>query len=604
MEPTLYNNLKTILSHYRFRFLKAFLLVLLSNCLLILNPLVFRHAVTTMDEHSAKPSGMLSDTLHFLFGSHSSNLFTWIFLLLFISITSAIFKYFMRVTFISVSRDAEKDVRSKLFNRIQQQTMVFYDKHGIGELLSRLTNDISAYRDVLGPGIMYPLFFLTLIIPGLFALFSISPALTMISLIPLLAIPILNMSMRRRVYALSHLVQGGLADLSNISQEHYSGERIIKGYAGEPQMAHRFRELCYRLINQNIKVNCYQGLLFPFFTMLTKIITIVLVVFSGIIILQAWETLTVADFISFMWIQSYIFFPVLMMAWVLPLYERGRAAYDRLYEIYQEPIEIREGKFPKVTIPVLADIEFRNLVFKYPLAKEAALKNFSLRIKGGSFVGITGPVGAGKTTLFRLLNREYEIPENMIFIDGRDIHDYPLTAFSQEIVTVEQIPFLFSRSIAENVGFGKENASREEIEIVSKFADLHDNVIDFPQQYETIIGERGVTLSGGQKQRLAMARAFLVNRSILLLDDVFSAIDTATEKRIFAAIQANFKGKTVLLITHRVSLLNETDRVVYMDEGHIIEDGSPKELMELNGHYAALVDLQKLQANGSGKNER
>lgn len=596
MENNLFSNLKAILSRYRYRFLKAFLMVLLSNCLLILNPLVFRQAVMQMDFHAEKPIGILANALHTLFGPYSQYLVTWVLLLLCISITSAVFKYFMRVTFISVSRDAEKDVRSQLFVKIQEQSMAFYDRHGIGELLSRLTNDISAYRDVLGPGIMYPIFFLTLVIPGLFALFSISPSLTAISLIPLIAIPLLNMAMRRKVYDISHLVQSGLADLSNMSQEHYSGERIIKGYTAEPQMTHSFSELCYSLITLNIKLNCYQGLLFPFFTMLTKIITIILVVFSGVLILLAWSTLSVADFVSFMWIQSYIFFPVLMMAWVLPLYERGRAAYDRLFEIYKEPVEIKEGKFPNAIIPSLADIEFRHLTFKYPISPEPVLRDFSLKVKGGTFVGITGPVGAGKTTLFRLLNREYEIPEDKIYIGSRDIHDYPLTAFNKEMVTVEQIPFLFSRTIAENVSFGKEDASMEEIEIVSKFADLHENILDFPQQYETIIGERGVTLSGGQKQRLAMARAFLVDRSILLLDDVFSAIDPATEKRIFAAMQANFKNKTVLMITHRVSVLNETDRIIYMSDGKIIEDGTPKELLQLEGHYAALAELQRLHA--------
>lgn len=594
MEKNLFSNLKAILYRYRLRFLKAFLMVSVSNCLLILNPLVFRQAVMHMDKHAEKQSGLLSSALQNILGSYSQFLIPWMFLLLYISLTSAVFKYFMRVTFISVSRDAEKDLRSKLFAKIQEQSMAFYDRHGIGELLSRLTNDISAYRDVLGPGIMYPLFFLTLVIPGMLALFSISPPLTAISLIPLIAIPLLNMAMRRKVYDLSHLAQAGLADLSNMSQEHYSGERIIKGYAAEPQMIHSFSDLCYSLITLNIKLNCYQGLLFPFFTMLTKIITIILVLFSGVIILFAWGTLSVADFVSFMWIQSYIFFPVLMMAWVLPLYERGRAAYDRLLEIYKEPVEVREGKFPEATIPSQADIEFRHLTFNYPSSSKPALKDFSLKVKSGTFVGVTGPVGAGKTTLFRLLNREYEVQEDKIFIGGRDIHDYPLAAFNKEIVTVEQIPFLFSRTIAENVGFGKEDASMEEIEIVSKFADLHENILEFPQQYETIIGERGITLSGGQKQRLAMARAFLVNRSILLLDDVFSAIDAATEKRIFTSMQANFSDKTVLLITHRVSVLNETDRIIYISDGKIIEDGTPQELLQLQGHYAALAALQSL----------
>ena len=335
--------------------------------------------------------------------------------------------------------------------------------------------------------------------------------------------------------------------------------------------------------------------MFPFFTLLTKIITIILVMMTGLIIFKAWATLNAADFVSFMWIQSYIFFPVLMLAWVLPMYARGRAAYDRLLEIYDEPVEVKNGITKKVSIPQQADIEFRNLTFKYPTGQKQVLKDFSLFIKSGSFVGITGAIGAGKTTIFRLLNREYEVAPGKIFIGGHDIHDYPLDAFGKEIVTVEQLPFLFSRTIADNVRFGREEAGIGEVEEVAKYADLHDTILGFPETYETLVGERGVTLSGGQRQRVAIARAFLVDRSILLLDDVFSAVDTKTEARIFEAMKSNFKNKTVLLITHRLSILEAMDRVIYMEEGTITEDGTPDELKERNGKYAALMALQRLQ---------
>jgi ATP-binding cassette subfamily B protein len=473
--------------------------------------------------------------------------------------------------------------------------MAFYDRHGIGELLSTLTNDIAAYREVLGPGILYPLFFLTITGPGLLALASISPILAVISLVPLLLIPALNALMRHKVYKASYAAQKGLADLSNMAQEHYSGIRIVKGYVAERSLGKRFDVLSRSLIDLNFKLGCYQGLLFPFFTLLTKLVTVTLVLFSGLIILKAWATLSIADFISFMWIQSYIFFPVLMLAWVLPLYERGRSAYNRLLEVYNEPVEVQDVARDPLEIPANAGISFSHLSFKYPLSDRLVLQDFSLSIKGGSFVGITGPVGAGKTTLFRLLNREYEVGQGKIMVDGRDIHDYPLDAFRNQIVTVEQIPFLFSRSIADNVRFGREEASLQEIEIVSQYADLHDTVLGFPEQYDTMIGERGLTLSGGQRQRVAMARAFLLNRSILLLDDIFSAVDTQTQRRIFASMQANFAGKTVLLITHRISILEAMDRVLYMSGGKIIEDGSPQQLLEKNGYYAALAALQGVE---------
>jgi ATP-binding cassette subfamily B protein len=285
-----------------------------------------------------------------------------------------------------------------------------------------------------------------------------------------------------------------------------------------------------------------------------------------------------------------------MLAWVLPLYERGRAAYDRLYEIYSEPIEVSGEKDSNLSIPESADIEFRNLSFTYPLASEPALKNFSLSIKGKSFIGITGPVGSGKTTLFRLLAREYEIPYGKIFINGQDIRNYPLEAFNQQIAIVEQSPFLFSRPIVDNLRFGREDASMAEIESVARHADIHETILEFPEQYDTLVGERGLTLSGGQKQRVAIARAFLVDRFILLLDDVFSAIDAKTEQRIFESLKAaNSRGKTIILITHRIALLNAADRVIYMDHGQVIEDGPPSQLLSKQGHYAALAALQKYE---------
>lgn len=591
MQPSLWENIKTLFFQYRWRFAKALAMLITANVLMILTPVIFRQAVLTLTSNTTS-SNLLANTLQTLLGPHLQDLWAWTLLLIIIALTAAFFKYRMRIAFMSVSRDAEAEVRSKLFSRIQQQSMAFYDRHGIGELMSRLTNDISAYRDVLGPGIMYPLFFITLVIPGLIALFFISIPLALVSLLPLIAIPIVNLATRQKIYHLSHIAQKGLADLSNMAQEHYSGIRIVKGYAAEKSLTLRFKKLCHSLVNANIKLNNFQGLLYPFFTLITKSITVLLVIATGFIVLKAWSNLRPADFVSFMWIQSYIYFPVLMLAWVLPIYERGRAAYERLVEVYVEPIEVKDTGQKDLSIPPNASIEFKDLTFFYPNAKKPALNHFSAVIKGGSFVGITGPIGAGKTTLFRLLNREYEVPRGTILIDGKDIHDYPLTSFWEQIVTVEQIPFIFSRTVAENVRFGKREALQTEVETVAQYADLHDTVLSFPEQYETPIGERGVTLSGGQKQRLAMARAFLVDRPFLLLDDVFSAVDTETELRVLLAMQQLFKNKTVLLITHRASILDSLDRIIYMQDGVILEDGSPSKLRSKKGHYAALVELQ------------
>lgn len=597
MEKSLFESLKKVLVQYRGRFFLGFLMLLISNALLILNPLIFRQAVMAVDPNSPIEEGPLHDFFWWFLGGQVDNVWAWAFTLLVIAAVSAYFKYLMRVTFITVSRDVEVEVRSKLFSRIQHQSMAFFDNHGIGELLSRLTNDISAYRDVLGPGIMYPLFFLTLVGPGMVALFVISTKLASIAIIPLIIIPIVNLAIRGQLYGLSKRVQKGLGDMSNVVQENFSAIRTIKCYVIESVAYTRFATLCQELLAMNLRLSTLQGALFPFFTFLTKMITVILVMFSGFVVLKGWGELSAADFVSFMWIQSYIFFPVLMLGWLIPVFERGRAAYDRLLEIYEEPIEVIDRADSNLKIPTGAGLSFQNLTFRYPMQEAPTLLDFNLEIEGGAFLGITGPVGSGKSTLFKLLNREYEIPEGMISIGGKDIHEYPLSSFHMEVVTVEQVPFLFSKSIEENLKFGKREATIEEIAQVARFAEFHETVTDFPKQYETLVGERGVTLSGGQKQRLAMARAFLVNRSILLLDDIFSAVDSDTEFRIFETMKKNFRGKTVLLITHRVSILEQMDRVIYLSEGKVAEHGTPEELMAMKGQYAALVELQRMDSH-------
>lgn len=565
--------------NYRERFAKAVAMVLISNSLLILNPLVLRKAISTLS------------TVPF---RKEQAILLWAFLLFMIAAASAYFKYLMRIEFIAISRDVEREVRLRLFERIQSQSKVFYDSHGIGELLSRLTNDISSYRDVIGPGIMYPAYFFTLVLPGFIALFTISSYLAVLSLIPLLLIPLVNAVLRRRIYQLSLAVQEFLGKMSSMVQEHYSGIRIIKGYGVETFFFKQFANLCRPMAALSTKLSRLQGVFFPFFTLLTKLVTVSLVLSAGILILQGMNRLSAADFVSFMWIQSYIFFPILMLAWVLPIYERGRAAYARLVEIYEEPIEVKTVPNLGHRIQPKANIIFKNLTFTYPRSTLPVISQLNLTINCESFVGITGPVGSGKTTIFRLLNREYEIPRGMLFIGDRDIHDYDLDAFSQSMATVEQIPFIFSRSIAENVRFGREEASLAEIETVARHVELHEDVQEFPEQYETLVGERGVTLSGGQKQRVAMARAFLVNRSILLLDDIFSSVDAETENRIFRAMRQNFKGKTILLISNRISILDRMDRIIYFEKGKIVEDGIPSELIAKNGYYAALRELNIL----------
>ena len=456
MEKSLLNNLLAITRRYWRRLGVALAMVMISNGLLVFNPLVFRQAILSISPQNGEQGKGLPALLASRLGAYAQHMPVWVIVLIVISLIAAYFQYRMRVEFVAVSRDVEREVRSQLFDRLQVQSRAFYDRHHVGDLMSVLTNDIAAYRDVLGPGIMYPLYFATLVIPALAALASISPPMTLLSLLPILVLPFFVLTTQRKVYQSSKEVQDVLGEMSTFAQEHFSAARVVKSMAQEEVSKAHFEALGMRYFRLNIWLAGLRGLFFPFLTLFTKAITVALVLFAGYSLFYGWTELGSADFVSFMWIQSTIFGPVLMLGWVLPMYQRGSAAYARMVHIYEEPIEVSEGPPNGPEVPPNADISFHNLSFTYPTANRPALQNVSLTIRSGSFIGITGPVASGKTTLLRLLNREYEIPDEMISIGGRDIHEYHREALHRSMAVVEQAPFLFSKSVADNVGMALE----------------------------------------------------------------------------------------------------------------------------------------------------
>lgn len=550
-------------------------MVIVANGLLVALPIAFREAVNRV------------------YSPQEESPLLWSLILTIIALVAASFKYTMRVAFISISRDAEVEIRSKIFSRLQHQTMAFFDQHPIGDLMSSLTNDIGLYREVLGPGIMYPLYFLTMTFPAFLALFAISPWMALLSLLPITTLPFLVLLTQSRAHATAEKVQESLGELSSMAQEYFGGIRVVKGYAIEETARKHFTILSKRYMHLKMRLAILQGFFFPFLGFFTKTLTTLLVVYAGYLVVYGYQHLSRADFVSFMWIQSFVFGPVLMLGWVLPMYQRGAAAYTRLKKLYDEPIEVKdEPSDPNLTVPKDANIELKNLTFHYPQTERNVLDSINVQIPSGSLIGITGPIGSGKSTLFRLLCREYAFPPGMIKLGGREIQDYPLHALREAMVAVEQRPFLFSKTIAENVAFEETGQEFEGVESVARLADLHDTVISFQERYATPVGERGVKLSGGQKQRLALARAFYADRSILLLDDIFSAVDSETEGRIFSTLLKDFAGKTILLITHRVALLEKVDQVLYLENGRLLEQGSHSELIKRDGRYAALYALQ------------
>lgn len=592
--------IKDLLSHvwkYRNRLTLACLLVLASNILLIANPLLIRQAIIALDSSGHNPPDQISSFLSHLTGKFYTSTLAWGLFLFLLTTFSAFFKYRMRIAFIWVSRDIEYKLQNLLFEKIQSQTPSFFDKYRIGDLLSRLTNDLSAYREVLGPGIMYPLYFLTMVFPAMTALFWIAPPLAWISIIPILILPFLVLIVEGKAYRLSLKVQQALGNMSTMAHETFSGIRIIKGYAVESIALNNFSLACKKFLKLNFRIVTLQGLFYPLMFFITKAVTVILIMLTAYLIIDKGYVLTMADFISFMMIQSFIFIPILMLGWTLPIYERGRAAYDRLLEIYTAPHYIKYPANPIQEKP-LGSISFEHLSFQYPGTATPVLNDVTFEIPYNSFFGITGPIGSGKTTLLKLLNRDYEVLSNTIKLAGKDIQQYDPIILQNSIATVEQTPFLFSRTIGENIAFGNPSATQEDIERAAKIADLHGAILNFPDQYNTVVGERGVMLSGGQKQRIAIARALLTDRPIFLFDDIFSAIDSSTEKNIFQSLKNELRNKTVVFLTHRTSVLNKMDFVVYMQDGNIVEYDTPEKLLKNKGPYAALAELQSESREG------
>ncbi len=581
MESTLFKQILFLCKRNKGRLILATCLVLLANLFLIANPLLLRQAISIIDGTKEVPYPVMQRP------------FFWMLLLLGLTLLSGLCRYTMRMLFMLLSWKEEERIRSLLFERIQRQSSAFFDRHPTGDLLSRLTNDMTAFSDVLGPGLLFPIFCITLAVPAFIALFWISLPLGCLALFPMTLVPVILIGFRTQLFSLSQEVQRSLATLSTMTQENFSGITLVKSYGAEERSLNKFWKEGKNLESNATRFSTYQGALYPLISLLFRIITLLLVAFMGVSQWYNWKNLSGTDFISFMWIQSYTLVPFLMIGWIFPFYQKGKAAYERLFILYDEPLEIVDDLPSSLRIPPSAPIRIDNLSFTYPKGDKPTLHNLSCTIEGGSFVGITGPIGAGKTTLFRLLCREYEIPKKKIFLGEHDIHEYPLEAFSEAIVQVEQIPFLFSRTIGENIAFAKESSTQEELDVIAKETELHETIHSFPYGYETPVGERGVTLSGGQKQRISMARAFFVNRSMVFLDDIFSAVDSNTEQKIFASLQKRLRGKTVLLITHRPTILEQMDLVLYMIDGQIVEKGSPKTLKKIEGHYSALVDLHR-----------
>lgn len=514
--------------------------------------------------------------------------------ILLLTFISGAFMMLTRRQIIVASREIEYDLRSDLFRSFQTQSMGFFNKNSSGSLMAHATNDIPAARDFLGPAIMYSANTITMFTFALYFMLSLDVQITIVGLIPLPLIAITTYIIGRKIHKAFKGVQEGFADLTTQAQESISGMKVIRAYVREFHEHTLFSNLSRIYSNRYLRLSRLEALMMPLLMVLVGFSQIAVLGFGGWKVTQGAATL--GDLAQFFIYMNLLIWPVAAIGWITNIIQRASASSGRLLALMSKKPDIEEDADTDESLTNIAGhIEFKNVTMKYQGAESNALEKVSFDLKKGSTLGIVGTVGAGKTSIINLVPRLFDISEGEILIDGKNIKHYPLKTIRSAIGTVPQEPFLFSASIEDNISFSKPGASEEEILQASRQAMLHEEVLTFEHGYDTMLGERGVTLSGGQKQRLAIARAILRNPEILILDDALSAVDTQTEDRVLTELRKIMKNRTTIIISHRISTVQGADKIIVLDHGRIVEQGTHEQLITRGGKYFETYSRQQLE---------
>jgi ATP-binding cassette subfamily B multidrug efflux pump len=565
------------LKRYRWGFVAGVFCIFLSNGAWVLLPQVIRHAVDDLNT-----------------GVTSAKLLHFALQMLEVASVRGVFLFLTRWIVIGISRDIEFDLRNDLFAHLETLSYSYYQRMRTGDIMARVTNDLNAVRMLLGPAIMYSANTFVFTAAALSFMWRISPKLTFYAFLPLPVVSIVIQYFGRRIHERFERIQAMFSDISARAQENFSGARVIRAYVQEEAEIESFESANQEYIGRSLKLVRLMGMLWPTLElMLGLAIVIVLWIGGGEVLAGRME---IGGFAAFNIYMMQLTFPVIALGWVVSIFQRGTASLIRLNEILQEQPEItdeRETKDAGHDRQVEGEIEFRGVNFAYN--GKPVLHDLNLRIPAGSSMAIVGPTGSGKTTLVSLIPRIYDAAPGMVLVDGRPIREFSLASLRKNIGFVPQETFLFSDRIRENIALGVESATDQQIHEAAEAANIAQDIESFPEQYQTMVGERGITLSGGQKQRTAIARALIRNPRILILDDALSSVDTHTEDKILNHLREVMQGRTTIFISHRVSTVRNADRIAVLHDGRIVESGTHEELLALNGYYSDLYNKQLLE---------
>jgi ATP-binding cassette subfamily B protein len=571
---TLLGLVAPIFRRYRYRLLLGFMALLGVDFLQLTIPRYLKKGVDSLADGSA--------TGHSLVVIGGYILCTAIFI--------AILRFGWRTLIIGFSRRLEKILRNRLFSHILEMDQPFFDRHTTGDIMAHATNDLSAVQMASGMGMVAAADALVMSTAALFFMANISLPLTLIALIPMPLLAICTRILSGKLHKRFDRVQEQFSLLTEFARNTMVSIRLIKGYTRERRQIKEFEVLGARYVAGNLKVAVIQGLLFPVSTLVGNAGMLLVLYFGGKLVIA--NRITLGDFVAFVTYMYMLIWPMMAVGWVTNLAQRGLTSLARIYRLLAaQPLLDNSGQLSDE--PRIQSFAFscRNLHFSYPAGGGPALDRIDLEI-GPGILGVAGRTGSGKSTLCRLLTRQYPVAPGRLFFSGHDVNDYAPSTIRSQVSYVSQQPVLFSGSVAENISLAIPEATTEEIKNAARLAGIHDEIMAMQDGYDSTIGERGLRLSGGQKQRIAIARALLADRPILIIDDALSALDVETEQQVFQGIRSRLQGKTVLIVSHRLRLLSGADRVIILDRGRIVDQGSHQQLLARNDFYQTMARKQ------------